>query len=402
MKRFYSFISLAAISLLMSFSAAAQLTFTYSPAFNIPASTVGTPIADIDVSGGVSGGTTPYTFSVSGVFPLPAGISINTTTGVISGTPTAAAAGTLGGAEIFVTDATSATESIVINYGYVSAASLTFMQSPAYDIPASTVGTPITPIDISGGASGGMPPYTFSVSLVYPLPAGISISPAGVISGTPTAEAAAGTAVITVADNASGASQGVVQNATAIFRLHYGAITAAPAPPPVTPPEPMRPVVQRLITVAPTANGTVVSSTRYAPTLWVVTLVVTPAPGFALDSLWILPTIPTAYTPTEPLIPVGDGTTFTFKMQPFEVTVYALFSNATAVEDVQASALQAYTRNGTLYINGLTAGAEWSVYNITGTLIYQSVANNEQAEVVLRGRGVYIVRSGNSVVKVSN
>ena len=44
---------------------------------------VGKPIQPIDVSGGVTGGTKPYTFSGS---RLPAGIEISSD-GVISGTP---------------------------------------------------------------------------------------------------------------------------------------------------------------------------------------------------------------------------------------------------------------------------------------------------------------------------
>jgi hypothetical protein len=48
---------------------------------------------------------------------------------------------------------------------------------------------------------------------------------------------------------------------------------------------------------------------------------------------------------------------------------------------------------------GLTAGERWSVYNITGTLIYQAVANSDKAQVLLPARGLYIVRSGNRVIK---
>ena len=59
------------------------LAFTYSADYDIPASTVGTSIEDIDVSAGVSGGTPPYTFQS---LDLPDGIEISDE-GVISGTP---------------------------------------------------------------------------------------------------------------------------------------------------------------------------------------------------------------------------------------------------------------------------------------------------------------------------
>ncbi len=96
-----------------------ELNFFHNPAFDISASAMGTAITSIDVSKGVVGGamdTTPYTFSAAG---LPAGISINPTTGVISGTPTAACAA--GTATITVTDSYQTTKSITIHYGAVSA-----------------------------------------------------------------------------------------------------------------------------------------------------------------------------------------------------------------------------------------------------------------------------------------
>ena len=97
--------------------APSALTFTDSAAYDIPASTVGTAIADIDVTGGASGGTTPYTFTATG---LPAGISI-TTAGVIHGTPTATSA-TGGTATITVKDSAGATKDITIAYGAIAAA----------------------------------------------------------------------------------------------------------------------------------------------------------------------------------------------------------------------------------------------------------------------------------------
>lgn len=45
----------------------------------------------------------------------------------------------------------------------IAAAPLVFTHSPDYDVPAGTVGTAITPIDVSGGASGGSTPYKFSL-----------------------------------------------------------------------------------------------------------------------------------------------------------------------------------------------------------------------------------------------
>ncbi|MDL2274288.1 putative Ig domain-containing protein, partial [Oscillospiraceae bacterium OttesenSCG-928-G22] len=98
-------------------TAAGDLAFADSVDYDIPASTVNTAIDTVNVSNGVSGGTPLYSFSATG---LPDGISIDSATGVISGTPTTpAAAGT---ATITVTDKASGTQSISINYGEISAA----------------------------------------------------------------------------------------------------------------------------------------------------------------------------------------------------------------------------------------------------------------------------------------
>ena len=91
-----------------------ELVFADNEEYDIPATRTVNPITDIDVALGVSGGKAPYTFSATG---LPAGISIASSTGVISGTPTAAVeAGT---ATITVTDAASTAKSITIGYGQI-------------------------------------------------------------------------------------------------------------------------------------------------------------------------------------------------------------------------------------------------------------------------------------------
>jgi hypothetical protein len=42
------------------------------------------------------------------------------------------------------------------------------------------------------------------------------------------------------------------------------------------------------------------------------------------------------------------------------------------------------------------------VYNITGTLIYQSAAASDKAEIALSGRSIYIIRSDDKVIKIVN
>jgi hypothetical protein len=66
----------------------------------------------------------------------------------------------------------------------------------------------------------------------------------------------------------------------------------------------------------------------------------------------------------------------------------------------QAKVLKAWTQNGRLHVNGLTVGKPWSVYGISGALIRHSVADSDEAAVLLPERGMYIVTSGNESMKV--
>ncbi|MBD0725879.1 hypothetical protein B6A10_11875, partial [Flavobacterium sp. L1I52] len=158
----------------------------------------------------VSGGTV-VTYSVSPA--LPAGLSLNTTTGVISGTPTAIAAA----ANYTVTatntgGSTTATVSITINDIAPSALS--------YSTPnVFTKGTAITALipTVSGGA-------VVSYSVNPALPAGLSLNTTtGVISGTPTAIAAAANYVVTATNTAGSttATVSIAVNDVAPTNLSY-------------------------------------------------------------------------------------------------------------------------------------------------------------------------------------
>ena len=119
----------------------------------------------------VTGGVAPYTFSI-GSGTLPAGLTLNTSTGAITGTPTAPGTFT-----VKVTDAAG-------NVG----TSCTITVNPGLSVSCSAttkgiVGQPFNsgPITVTGGTA----PYTFSI--VGTLPAGLTLNTStGAVTGTPT------------------------------------------------------------------------------------------------------------------------------------------------------------------------------------------------------------------------
>lgn len=150
-------------------------TITISPTLKlqIPGTTgaVGTPYSS---SLAATGGFAPYTFSVSA---LPAGLTLNASTGVISGIPTSETSVQV---TATVVDATgvSATDTATIKIGTATALKLQF---PGAVAMTGQVGTPYS---VALTATGGFAPYTFSIGA---LPAGLMLNTStGVISGTPT------------------------------------------------------------------------------------------------------------------------------------------------------------------------------------------------------------------------
>jgi large repetitive protein len=120
-----------------------------------------------------TGGTPPYAWSASS---LPAGLSINPSSGLISGTPTAAGTRT---ATVTVTDSATVTAS---NNFQVTIAPPSLVITTS-SLPAGTVSATNS---TSLSASGGTPPYTWSLAS-GPLPPGLTLSSAGLISGMPIA-----------------------------------------------------------------------------------------------------------------------------------------------------------------------------------------------------------------------
>jgi len=136
---------------------------------------VGVPYSSsISVTGGVS----PYTFSVS-AGSLPAGLTLNTSTGAITGTPTTA--GSFSFTVQVVDSSGTAANTKTSSCGITVAPALTLAC-----VSAST-GQVGVAYSSSLVASGGVPPYTYSIASGS-LPAGLTLNAStGAITGVPTA-----------------------------------------------------------------------------------------------------------------------------------------------------------------------------------------------------------------------
>ena len=157
----------------------------------------------------VSGGTSPYTFSVANGGTLPSGLTLNPTNGAITGTPTAAGTFT-----IQVKDSTGAVATTMCPFTIVPPPTLTCPTvssgevSVALNSPAMTV-------------SGGTSPYTFSVANGGTLPSGLTLNPTtGAISGTPSAP---GNFTLQVKD-----ANGVAATAMCPFTIVAGPVLTCP------------------------------------------------------------------------------------------------------------------------------------------------------------------------------
>jgi hypothetical protein len=120
-----------------------------------------------------SGGTSPYTFSLGRGGGLPPGLTLSST-GTVSGTPTAT-----GSFAFMVQASDSSSPALTGSQPYT----IVVIGISPTTLPSARVGASFRQ---TFTASGGTSPYTFTVSSGA-LPAGLSLSTAGTLSGTPTA-----------------------------------------------------------------------------------------------------------------------------------------------------------------------------------------------------------------------
>jgi hypothetical protein len=163
-----------ALTIAVSLPQAPAITTT-----SLPNATVG---GSYNQSLSFTGGHPPFTWSIS-AGSLPSGFSINSSTGAITATSVGSTTGTSTFTVMMVDSSNpsqSATQSLSISVvtGPLLVAPATLPTGAVSDVYPST----------NLGASGGAPPYTWSITTApATFPAGLSLSSAGQITGTPTA-----------------------------------------------------------------------------------------------------------------------------------------------------------------------------------------------------------------------
>jgi hypothetical protein len=160
----------------------------------------------------VTGGTSPFTWSVS-AGALPPGVTLNASTGLLSGTPTTAGSYSF---TVKVTDHSGLSDTKPVTLAVIA--------GPALNFPAPPAGWTNTVYSDTLTESGGTAPFAWSVS-AGSLPAGISLSADGTLSGTPTATGTSSFTVKVTDANSQSATQ-----ATSIT-VSAGVSTTFAAPP---------------------------------------------------------------------------------------------------------------------------------------------------------------------------
>jgi hypothetical protein len=155
---------------------------------NAPASTSGLAITTTSVSNGLvsssynavlnaSGGTTPYTWSLSSSSAaLPSGLTLSSS-GTITGTPSQS-----GTFSFTAQVADSASHTATQTYGLTIASAPPPLAITTTSLPGGTSGKSY---NASLSASGGTPAYTWALGSNTTPPPGVALSSSGTISGTP-------------------------------------------------------------------------------------------------------------------------------------------------------------------------------------------------------------------------
>jgi hypothetical protein len=281
-----------------------------------------------------TGGVTPYSWSIT-VGTLPAGLALNASTGVISGTPTASGSATF---TVQVRDSAATPATATKQLGITIAAAPPALAISTTSLAIATAGSAYS---ATLQASGGVSPYSWSIT-VGSLPTGLTLTAStGAISGTPTISGSA-TFTVQVRDSAATPATATHQFTLTVSGLTITNLTLADA------------------VVGTAYSATFVAANGTPPYSWTRTSGSLPS-GLTLASGGTLSGTPTAAGAFTFTVQVTDATTAT-KAATFTLTVNAVLTITTAtVPDAStgSSYQQVLTATGgtTPYTWSVTAGS---------------------------------------------
>ncbi len=179
-------------------TATKQLTITVNPQLTVTTTTLaaGTVGTSYNQTLAAAGGITPYTWAVT-TGSLPAGLTLNASTGAITGKPTGPQVGVIS-FTVTVTDAESPTKTANANLSIT-------ISAPPLTITTSSLPTGVLNQSYSGSlsATGGITPYTWSIS-VGNLPPGLTLNAStGAITGTDSTQTGTFNFTVQVTDSES-------------------------------------------------------------------------------------------------------------------------------------------------------------------------------------------------------
>jgi len=85
----------------------------------------------------------------------------------------------------------------------------------------------------------------------------------------------------------------------------------------------------------------------------------------------------------------------------FNVCITTTTHVCDSVEMPQSCLLNAKMLNGQLHVSGLTPGRVWSVFNMYGDVVFQSVAESENETITLKEKDLFVVQTDNRTARVS-
>ena len=324
----------------------------------------GLPFTPVTGVGGL--GALTYTINPS----LPTGLTLNSSTGQVTGTPTSVSAVTA--YTVTVKDTLSQTSSKSFNLSVSAVPVVTTLAVPTSTFTKGVAITAFTPVTATGGTGA------LSWAVAPALPAGLTLNTAnGLISGTATAPAAAANYVVTVSD-----SNTPVQTSTKTFNLTVN--TLAP-----------------LTSTVPTASYALTKNT--AVTAFVP---VAGAGGYGTLTYGISPSLPTGLsfatasgsvtgTPTAVSLSANYSVTVSDQASQVSTSTFSLSVSAIAIATAYTTVQTAWTFTKNVAVTAFTpvrgsGGDGTLVYSVLPALPIGLTLNTATGEIT----GTPTVNSG--------